>query len=116
MAKTNKKVTRKKSIPPAKTIEGREDQLISLAIDMAEEQLINRTASAQVLTHYLKLATTRAQLEKAKLENENLLLQAKTETLQSQQKTEELYRDALNAMREYSGFNPVEYDVDEEDL
>lgn len=116
MARTSKKVTRKKSAPPAQTLEGREDQLIALAVDMAEEQLANKTASAQVLCHYLKLATTKNQLEKTKLEQENLLLQAKTETLKSQQRTEEMYRDALNAMREYSGFNPVEYDVYEEDL
>ncbi len=114
MAKTNKQVHKKKSTPPARTIEAREDQLISLAIDMAEEQLTNRTASPLVLSHYLKLATVRAQLEKEKLENENKLLQAKTDSLQSQKRTEEMYQDALNAMREYSGQSPVEYDINEE--
>lgn len=116
MAKTSKKVERKKSYPPARSIEEREDQLIALAVDMAEEQLRNKTASAQVLTHYLKLGTTKAELERVKLENENLLLQAKTESLQSQKRTEELYQNALVAMKEYSGFNPVEYDINEEDL
>lgn len=116
MGRTSKKVEKRKSSPPAQTLEGREDQLIALAVDMAEEQLENRTASAQVLCHYLKLATTKTQLEKAKLEHENLLLQAKTETLQSQKRTEELYQNALAAMRSYSGSDPVEYDVNEKDL
>lgn len=116
MARSVKKVKDKKSAPPARTLEAREDQLISLAVDMAEEQLRNKTASAQVLTHYLKLATVKTQLEKEKLENENLLLRAKTDTLKSQQKTEELYANALKAMREYSGSKAVEYDIDAEDI
>lgn len=114
MAKTSKQVSRKKAAPPARSIEAREDQLISLAIDMAEEQLTNRTASPLVLSHYLKLATVRAQLEKEKLENENKLLQAKTDSLQSQKKMEEMYRDALNAMREYSGNSSTEYEIDQD--
>lgn len=116
MARTARKVKEKKSAPPARTLEAREDQLIALAVDMAEEQLRNKTASAQVLTHYLKLGTTKAELERVKLENENLLLQAKTEALQSQKRTEELYKNALVAMKEYSGFDPVEYDIDDKDL
>lgn len=89
--------------PPASSPEERENQLINLAVDLAERQLIEGTASAQVITHYLKLGTTRASLEKEKLERENALLRAKTESLESQKKVEELYSEALQAMRAYSG-------------
>ena len=90
-------------LPPALTIEARENRCIALAVDLAEKQLREGTASSQVITHYLKLGTTRELLEKEKLEKENLLLRAKTEALQSQKKKEELYSEALNAMRIYSG-------------
>lgn len=88
---------------PALTIEARENQMISLAVDLAEEQLRNGTASAQVITHYLKLGATTARLEKEKLEKENELLRAKTEALKSAEKQEELYKNAIDAMRRYSG-------------
>lgn len=88
---------------PALTPEARENQLISLAVDLAEQQLRDGTASSQVISHYLKLGSTRASLEKEKLERENELLRAKTENLESAKRVEELYKDALNAMRNYSG-------------
>lgn len=88
---------------PAITVEAREKQLISLAVDLAERQLSEGTASSQVITHYLKLGSTKEKLEKEKLEKENELLRAKTEALQSTKKVEELYLNALNAMRSYSG-------------
>ena len=92
-----------KKHPPATTPEARENQMISLAVDLAEKQLMEGTASSQVITHYLKLATTRERLEKEKLERENELLKAKTEAMESQKRIEELYSEALNAMRDYSG-------------
>lgn len=88
---------------PGKTLESRENQLISMAVDLAEQQLANGTASSQVITHYLKLGSTRERLEKEKLLKENELLKAKTESLKSAKKVEELYINALNAMRNYSG-------------
>ena len=88
---------------PALTPEARENQLISLAVDLAEQQLIDGTASSQVISHYLKLGSTRAALEKEKLERENALLRAKTENLESAKRIEELYKDALNAMSRYQG-------------
>lgn len=88
---------------PALTTESRENQLISLAVDLAERQLMEGTASSQVITHYLKLGTTVARLEKEKLERENELLKAKTQALKSVEKVEELYENALKAMRSYSG-------------
>lgn len=88
---------------PALTPENREKQLVSLAIDLAEEQLRDKTASSQVISHFLKLGSTRDQLERQKLEAENELLRAKAENLQSQKKVEELYEEALQAMKTYSG-------------
>src|SRR5678815_819204 len=88
---------------PAETLEGRENQLISLATDLAEQQLIQGTASAQVMTHFLKLGTTRERLEQEKLQHENLLLSAKREQIASQQRIEELYGEALSAFKVYRG-------------
>lgn len=95
---------------PGLTPEARENQIIADAMDMAEEQILNRTASSQVLTHFLKLATTKMELEKEKLRNENELLRAKTEAIQSSQHTEELYKNAIKAMQRYSGQGVSEED------
>lgn len=88
---------------PASSPEERENQMISLAVDLAEQQLINGTASAQVITHYLKLGSTKEKLEKQILEEQAKLIAAKTEALESAKRIEELYSNALNAMKEYSG-------------
>ena len=88
---------------PALSPEARENQLISLAVDLAEKQLQEGTASSQVITHYLKLGSTKERLDKEKLEEENKLLRAKTENLQSQKRVEELYSEAIKAMRNYAG-------------
>lgn len=103
MAETRKKVATKKRRPPAKTPEERENQLISLAVDVAEKQLMEGTASAQVITHYLKLGTTKERLEKEKLERENELLKVKAEAYESQKNIESLYKNAIEAMRSYQG-------------
>lgn len=95
---------------PALTLEAREGQLISLAVDLAEQQLRDGTASAQVITHYLKLGATTARLEKEKLEHENELLKAKTKALESAERQEELYANAINAMKNYSGYGREEAD------
>ena len=89
--------------PPARTPEARENQMISLAIDLAEKQLQKGTASSQVITHYLKLGSTKERIEKEILEKKKDLITAKTESIKSAQRVEELYTDALNAMRTYSG-------------
>lgn len=93
----------KRRLKPALTPEAREDQLIALAMDVVEERLLNGTASSQETTHFLKLGTTKAQLEKEKLAKENELLRAKTETLQSQKRSEEFYEKVINAIGIYSG-------------
>lgn len=93
-----------KKMRPALTPEARENQMISLAVDLAEQQLRDGTASSQVITHYLKLGATTARLEKEKLERENELLKAKTKALESAERIEELYTNAINAMRKYGGY------------
>lgn len=89
--------------PPATTVEARENQLIALAVNLAEKQLEKGTASSQVITHYLKMGSTKERLEKEILEKQKDLLQAKTEAIQSSKKVEELYKEALDAMKLYSG-------------
>lgn len=93
----------KTQIRPATTVEARENQLISLAVDLAERQLLDGTASSQVMTHYLKLGSTKERIEKEILEKQKDLIDAKTQSLQTSKKIEEMYENALNAMRNYSG-------------
>lgn len=93
--------------PPATTPEARENQLISKAVDLAEKQLADGTASAQVITHYLKLGSSREKLEQERLANENSLLVAKREAMASAARVEELYGAAINAMRAYAGQDPL---------
>lgn len=97
----------KKPLRPAINQEVRENQLIALAIDLAEEQLRNGTASSQVITHYLKLGSSKERLEREKLEEENKLLRAKTDAIQSAKHSEELYADAIKAFRQYNGQKEV---------
>lgn len=92
-----------RKIRPATTPEARENQLIALAVDLAEEQLRNGTASSQVITHYLKLGSTKERLEKEMMQEQKKLLVAKTEMIESSKKTEELYAQALAAMKTYGG-------------
>ena len=105
---------RHRKMPPARTPEARENQMISLAIELAEKQLMEGTASSQVITHFLKLGSTKEKIEKEILEKQKDLITAKTEALQSHKKIEELYGDALNAMRRYSGSQPVEMGEDDD--
>ena len=94
----------------ALTPEARENQLISLAVNLAEQQLKDGTASSQVITHYLKQSTAKTQLELERLKYENQLIQAKTENLKSSKRIEELMENAIKAMRDYSGQgDPDEY-------
>ena len=95
--------TPRKPLRPAITPEARENQLISLAVDLAERQLQEGTASSQVITHYLKLGSMREKLERERLEEENKLLKAKTKALESAEEVKVLYEEALKAMRNYSG-------------
>lgn len=98
---------------PALSPKAKENQMISYAMDLAEEQLRNGTASSQVITHFLKLGSERERLERERLEEENKLLRAKTKALEDQKEIKVLYADALKAMRRYSGqeddFNDEDY-------
>lgn len=106
MAKTKRMSSQSRTtdrVRPALTPESRENQLIALSVDLAEKQLREGTASSQVITHFLKLGSTKNQLELEKIRHENALLEAKTQSLQSAKRVEELYENALNAMKDYSG-------------
>lgn len=100
----------KRRRPPASTPDGREQQLIDLAIDLAEQKLMDGSASNQIITHYLKLATSRERLEKERLERENELLRAKTESFQASKQSAEFYQGAIDAIRSYRGYSGDEYD------
>ena len=115
LAKRQKKSSESNSIRlgrPAMSPEARENQMIAYAVDLAEKQLREGTASSQVITHYLKLGSSKERLEREKLERENELLRAKAENLQSAQRSEEVYKKALQVMRTYSGQQTDEEDDD----
>lgn len=88
---------------PALTPEARENQMIALAMDLAEQQLRDGTASSQLITEFVKRGSTKARLEKEILAEQKELMAAKTENLKSAQRIEELYADAIKAMRNYAG-------------
>lgn len=89
--------------PPAKGLVAREKQVVAAAVDLAEKQIREGTASPSVLVHYLKLGTSSYNLELEKLRHENELLEAKRDNLRSMARMEELYEEAIAAYREYAG-------------
>lgn len=94
--------------------DNRELQLVALATDLAEQQLRDGTASSQVITHYLKLATAKERLERDILEENKKLLAAKTKSLEDMADMKELYANAIAAMRRYGGHGGIEDDGSEE--
>ena len=88
---------------PALTPEARENQLISLAIDLVEQRLIDGTASSQETTHFLKLASTKSRLENEIMEKQKELISAKTEAIHAEKERENLFKEAIAAMKRYSG-------------
>lgn len=101
---------------PGQSLEARENRLILLATNLVEERLLNGTASAQEVTQILKLGTTRERLEQERLRNENALSQAKKASIESEQRKDSLYQEALDAFRRYSGnLTPDEEDYDDYD-
>lgn len=98
---------------PALTPEAREGQMISLAMDLVEERLRNGTASSQETTHFLKLATEREKTERELAKKQLELMEAKRQQIESQARVEELYTNALNAMRRYSGYDDEEEFLDD---
>lgn len=101
--------------PPATTPEEREDQLISLAVRLAEQKLADGTASNQIIVHFLQKGSAKERLERKKLEMETELLVAKADQINSSKRSEETYAKAIEAMRSYSGSIQQEYDDREED-
>lgn len=93
---------------PAITPEARENQLISLAVDLAEKQLREETASSQVITHYLKMGSMREKLERERLIEENKKLRAQTKAIESEDRKEEFYKKAIMAMKKYQGYHDDE--------
>ena len=118
MAKTTNNVRTTTKRRAAMSPEARENQMISLAVDVAERQMLKGTASSQVITHFLKLGSRKEQLEREKLENENELLRTRIKALESSEKSEEMYAKVLKAIKEYSGREDIDngdYDYDEYD-
>lgn len=99
---------------PGQTLEARENRLILLATNLVEERLLNGTASAQEVTQILKLGTTRERLEQERLRNENALSQAKKQSIESEQRKDALYEEALNAFRRYTGNTSLDYSSDDD--
>lgn len=93
---------------PAMSEEARENQLISLAVDRAEKMLRDGTATSQIITHYLKLASSRERIEQEILKEKKKLITAQTDNLQSQQRTEEFYQEVLDAIKSYNGYGEYE--------
>lgn len=109
MAKVKSNGTTKR-IRPGESIEARENQMIALAVDLAEKQLQEGTASSQVITHYLKLGSTREKLEREKLIEENRLLRAKAKAIDDEGELKAIYKDAIKAFRVYSGQGEMDDD------
>lgn len=99
---------------PPTTPEARENEMVALAHDLAEEQIRKGSASSQVITHFLKLGSSREKLEQERLAHENELLQVKRQQIESQARVEELYLKALSAMQSYSGNEPEPQEDDED--
>ncbi len=111
-ATTGRKAARKRR-PPALSLEDREIQLSARAMELAEERLMDGTASNQVILYYLKLGSAREQMERDKLRRENDLLQAKVKALEAATNNEELYAKAIMAMKSYQGTPVADYYSDE---
>lgn len=104
----------RRKMPPAQTAGEREDQLVSLAFDLVEERLIDGSATAAETVALLKMGTRREALEQERLKNENLLLSAKVDAMESAKRVEGLIGEALNAFKRYSGNLDEEEYTDED--
>ena len=101
-----------RKLPPAQSPEELEKRNIHLAEERAAKMLEEGTAPTSILLHYLKLGTSKAELEKAKLENETKLLTAKTEALESAKDVSKMMEDVMNCIKGYgiTAFNENSYD------
>jgi hypothetical protein len=103
---------RRRGRRPATTPEARELELSSAAYDLAEEQIMSGTASSQVITHFLKAGSSRERLEQERMAHEIQLMEVKKEQLEGQKRVEELYINALEAMRGYSGHDTTATEIE----
>ncbi len=108
MARRKSDFSNEPLLPPATTLEGREDQLISAAMNLVERRINEGTASAAETVHFLRLGSVRNQLEQDKLRQEREVLRARVAELESRKSTEELYARALEAIRGYRGEDVVD--------
>lgn len=106
------KTSRKQA--PARTVEGREQQMVALAMDLAERKLRDGTASNQLICHFLKYGTVQAELEKEKIKADVELQKAKVESIKSERVREELYAEAISALKGYQG-NMFNNNVEDDD-
>jgi len=107
MGKQRTSESRRRGRKPATTPESRELELSAAAYDLAEEQIVSGTASSQVITHFLKAGSMRERLEQERMHHEIELMEVKKQQLEGQKRVEELYINALEAMRGYSGHDSV---------
>ena len=98
---------------PATTPEGRESQMVALAMDVAEERMRNGTASAAEIVHFLKLGSSKERLDQEDKKHDIKLKAAKTEAIQASQRIEELYTQALASMKKYSGQDDSEEEMED---
>lgn len=101
MSERNAKILNERKSAPASTPENREKQLVNLAVNLAEQQLMDGTASAAVITHFLKLATTREKIELENLKRQGSMLEAKTTSITQAKDNENLAKEAIEAMKSY---------------
>lgn len=102
--------------PPAMTVDAQQNHMISLAMNCAEKQLREGTASSQLICHYLKLASKKEELEIEKSKAELELMRAKTKQIETQEQMDRVYAEAIRCLGIYKGESPAEEDEDEEDL
>ena len=93
---------------PALSPENRDKQLVSLAVDCAEQQLREGTASPSVIVHYLKLGSEKERLENERLREATKLLKAKTKAIEDAADTKAAYENVIKVMRDYAGYGDVE--------
>lgn len=105
---------RRKRLPPAKTPEGREGQLINLAMKRAEEKLLDGSASSALIIHFLKLGTSKYKLENEKLQSDLEVAKAKIQQMASVEEVRGLYESVVSAMKLYSGIGQGDYDDEDE--
>lgn len=104
--------SKSKRRPQASSPEIQETRMVNYAMQLAEKQLIEGTASPSVITHFLKIGSMRERKELERLENENKLLAARADIIESTKRSEELF---VEAMKVFSLYNGTSRQNDEED-